>query len=146
MFFILLGGLLFSETVSLPSSSKWDLIGSRMIPQILISGLCFSSFISLIFMGTKFMRSDSSKFLYKDFFGPFPVYVIFISLIVWLFWLNLAGFYLTAFIFLYFLCWYLNKKQLFKEVLIIPPITLVLIYAVFTLFLRLQLPEMDFLY
>lgn len=146
LFFILLGGLLFSETVSLPSSSKWDLIGSRMIPQILISGLCFSSFISLIFMGTKFMRSDSSKFLYKDFFGPFPVYVIFISLIVWLFWLNLAGFYLTAFIFLYFLCWYLNKKQLFKEVLIIPPITLVLIYAVFTLFLRLQLPEMDFLY
>ena len=144
--FILVCALLFNESLSLPGASKWDLIGSRMIPQIMISSLGFSAIMTLIFTGYNLLRADPKEPVSLSLFGTVSVYVVFIALTVWFVTLNFGGFYLTALVFLYFLCWYLNDMKMSKALLIVPPATLAVVYFVFTMFLRLQLPEPSFLY
>lgn len=136
--FVVLSVFMFNETFTLPPASKWDLIGSRLTPQIVIGCMFVCALVTMIMSILKLPRSRIQN---TSFRAPIAVCAVFISLALWFLAIPYFGFYGTAAVFLYFLCWYLKNFKLDIALLLVPPVTLIIIYLVFTLFLRLQLPE-----
>ncbi|MCD8340027.1 MAG: tripartite tricarboxylate transporter permease, partial [Burkholderiales bacterium] len=144
-FFLSISTILILKSFELPGASRWDLIGSRLIPQIVIISMGICALMSLLLSLIAFKKDPLLVGeVNLSMFGTVPVYIIFVALILWFLAMPVIGFYLSGLIFLWLVCWYLNGFHFTLPVLLTPPATLVCVYLVFTWFLRVQLPEFPF--
>ncbi|MCF0252969.1 MAG: tripartite tricarboxylate transporter permease [Duodenibacillus sp.] len=140
---LLLSCVLFEQSFDLPPGSRWDIVGSRMIPQILLGGLGVCSFMALV-LNILALRSSSGEKVVAPVRQLVIVGVVFAALGLWFLAMPRLGFYPTAFVFLAGLCWYMRGAFSWL-VAAVPAVTLATVYGVFTMFLRLQLPECPFI-
>ena len=145
LIFVLLSALLYFTSLELPGATRWDAVGSRLIPQICITGLGIFSFLSLI-IGTIKWASHPGKFdaiNWERVPGVPPFTAIFAVMALWIVGIIYIGFYPASFVFLYALMYMLTKKVSWALV-ILPPATLFTIWLIFSKFLLLQLPRGPF--
>ncbi len=138
---ILLSVVLYIDTMSLPGASRWDVVGSRLIPQGVILCLAVSSAMVIVLSLVRVMAEKGKPLFTADTLGTVPVLVVFVAIFALLWLLPEVGFYATALAFLWALCWYLNGMRFSTAAAVVPPVVMAIVYGVFTLFLRLQLPE-----
>ena len=132
---------LYAESWNLPGASRWDGIGSRLIPQIVIVGMMFFSAVVIVQdLIALLTRSGSFVGALRLSEANIKVIVIFASLTVWVILIPRLGFYASSFLLMAFLTWYLRGRRLTAAIAALPAGTLAVVYLVFTLFLRLQLP------
>ena len=134
-----IGLLLNAETI--PGASQWDIIGSRLFPQLMIAGMGLCSLVVFVDSIRKYMRERASGSLLGKISINRHVLVLFVALLVWIASIKVAGFYLSSLCFLVFLHWYLNGKRITPAAVITPVASLVAIYFIFGKFLRVILPE-----
>jgi putative tricarboxylic transport membrane protein len=134
--------LLYIESWELPGASRWDAIGSRLIPQIVIVGTMFFA-AGVIVQDLYALAKNPRRF--EQFCTPSAVVqkviVIFASLALWIALIPYAGFYVSSLMLMVGLMWYLREGRFSHVLLTVPVGTLLVVYGVFTLFLRLQLPS-----
>lgn len=143
--FVVLSALLYFTSLDLPGASRWDAVGSRLIPQICITGLGVFSLLALLHNTAKWARHPRrlEPVRFEKTPGVPPYSAIFAVIALWIFAISYAGFYPASLVFLYGLMYMLRPKPSWALV-ILPPATLVLIWAVFSQFLLLQLPRGPF--
>ena len=141
-FFVLVSAVLFAATLSIPGASEWGIVGSRIVPQIYIAGMALCSLTVFIGSLLKVMRTPGEKL---PRFGEFiPQYgriiVVFAALAAWFAGISLAGFYVSGFLFLLFLMWFLNECRFSIAVLVTAAVTPVVIYFLFERGLKVMMP------
>ena len=141
MLFFAAAALLYVESWNLPGASRWDGIGSRLIPQITIVGTMIFS-VGVIIQDLFALASNPKRF--ERFCAPSAVaqkiFVIFLCLALWIALIPYAGFYVSSLLLMVGLMWYLREGSFSHLLITVPVGTLAVVYGVFTLFLRLQLP------
>ena len=132
---------LFIYAWAIPGASQWDIIGSRLFPLLMISGMGLCSLAVFVGGVGKHMRARASGGLSGAVSVNRQILVLFAALLVWITAIPVGGFYLSSLFFLVFLHWHLNKKRIAPAAFIIPVVSLVGTYFIFGKFLRVILPE-----
>lgn len=141
--------LLFVESFSISGSTKWDILGARFFPQLLLGLAIFLSLIILINSFLEYRKEDKRDVNKKrSFFSKNKdVLVIFSCVFFFLISLDLLGFFIGTFIFLVFLQCYLSDWKIGLQPIAIAIAATFTIYYMFTKFLNVLFPmgPLDFL-
>ena len=127
-------------SLELPGASRWDPIGSRLIPQIMIVGLGFFALGSLVLSWLQYRQKSPDEHVTPFFVRYRREALIFVLLFLWVFTISYLGFYTSAFFFLMATIWFLKGVRWSWAIVVMPLITLSMIYGIFGMFLKLQLP------
>lgn len=140
--FIVFTVVMYMTTYSLPGAGKWDILGSRAFPRLLLVFMGIVGSVILIFSIIRFVRSRRSDSGPKtSLWAEYrEIIVIYISMFLLLLGFDYLGFFLGAILFLYFLQWYLNKGGLTLAHVLVPVISVALIYVIFSRFLNVLFP------
>lgn len=142
VFFLMFTCVMYAKTMSIPGASKWDFLGSRYFPRIILIFMVAISLMILILSIRNYVRvkrnstKDEQKFLYKY----KEIMVIFLSMFLYLAGFNILGFFFGSIIFLTFLQWYLTEGAFSYKNLLISLISVAVIYFIFSKFLNVLLP------
>lgn len=140
-FLVLLAVGFYFGSLELPGASRWDPIGSRLIPQIMIVGLGLFALAALVMSWMQLRQKSADEHVTPFFVRYRREAIVFIMLFIWVYLISIIGFYPSALLFLISTIWYLRGGKMTVSTIVAPVVTLAVIYGVFTLFLRLQLPE-----
>ncbi|MBQ5767022.1 MAG: tripartite tricarboxylate transporter permease [Burkholderiaceae bacterium] len=127
-------------SLELPGASRWDPIGSRLIPQIMIVGLGFFALGSLILSWMQYRQKSSDERVIPFFIRYRRESFVFVLLFLWVFAIPYLGFYTSALFFLMATIWFLKGGRVSWAMMVLPVVMLSLIYGIFGMFLKLQLP------
>ncbi|HBZ58349.1 MAG TPA: hypothetical protein DEO49_04265 [Sutterella sp.] len=140
-FFIAASVFFLFAAQSIPGSSEWDIVGSRMIPEIYLAGLLLCSLVvftgSLVGYLRRTERHDGLKqilFRHKREAAVFGVLVLFLSAI------SVLGFYASVVGFLLLLQWLLNDRRLNAWAVSVSLCAPAVIYLVFEKGLHVLMP------
>ena len=140
---IALSVIFFITSTQLPGATRWDAIGSRLIPQIVI--VCLGAFAVICFGSQVIAHSHhpdrlAPVSLPKSVPGLPSNTEIFILMAAWIWLISIIGFYPSSLLFLYALMFAIRRK-ISTALIVLPPATLAVVWAVFSLFLKVQLPR-----
>ena len=138
--FVLFAIGFYLGSLELPGSSRWDPIGSRLIPQIMIIGLGFFALGSLILSWMQYRQKSSDERVIPFFIRYRRESFVFVLLFLWVFAIPYLGFYTSALFFLMATIWFLKGGRVSWAMMVLPVVMLSLIYGIFGMFLKLQLP------
>ncbi|MBP3439527.1 MAG: tripartite tricarboxylate transporter TctB family protein [Sutterella sp.] len=141
-FFVIASAVLFAATLDIPGAGEWDIVGSRLVPQIYIAGMALCSIVVFIGSLIRVMRKPG---------GSLPdlavligthgrIIVVFAALAAWIAGISLLGFYLSGFLFLLFLMWYLNDGHFTPAVIAVSLAAPAVIYFLFERGLKVLMP------
>ena len=141
--FLIASILLTLATRSIPGGGKWDILGPRFFPRlILISGGILSLIIlinSLRAYGKeRVQRAGDDETAFFKSYGD--IIVIFVAMFLFLVFFEFLGFLMTALTFLILLQWYLGNRRFKISTFLVPAIAVICIYVVFTRYLNVLFP------
>lgn len=142
--FVLVAILAFNETMKLPGSTRWDAVGSRLIPEIFVAGFGIFSLGVLVQYVIKLLaipKKDAHINMADLMASNKPIVIIFVTLAMLFVAMEWIGFYAAALIYLVAMHVYLDAGHFKKVHLITPIVCLLIVYGVFSIFLRMQLPH-----
>ncbi|MCI5851412.1 MAG: tripartite tricarboxylate transporter TctB family protein [Sutterellaceae bacterium] len=146
-FFIVLSAVLYAATLLIPGATEWDVVGSRLVPQIYVLGLAFCSFVVFICGVVRVVRSGArtGRISREGLEGAIErnatVIVVFASLLAWVALILFAGFYASTGAFLLFLTWFLAGMRFTIPSVAVSIVMPILIYFVFARGLHVLLPS-----
>ncbi len=149
--FVFLTGssLLFIESFSISGSTKWDILGARFFPQVLLGLAIILSLIILINNFRVHHKRAKQEINNKgNFFSQNKdTFVIFSCVFLFLISLDFLGYFIGTFLFLLVLQWYLSDWKIGKQPIVIAAVATFTIYYMFTKFLNVLFPmgPLDFL-
>jgi len=141
-FIFLFSCVMYLKSKSVPGATKWDVLGARFFPRVI---LVFMGIISLmiLFFGIKnYLRlkrgstKEKQSFLYEY----KEVIIIFLVTLLYIAGFNILGFLLVSVIFLTFLQWYLNKTLFSYKNFLVSIISVIVLYYVFSRYLHVLFP------
>ena len=145
-FIFLFSCLMYLKSKAIPGGTRWDLVGARFFPRMMLVFMGVISLIILFFSIKNYfwLRRKSTKekqfFLYEY----KEVITIFLLMFLYIAGFKIFGFFLISIIFLTFLQWYLNKGSFsYKNLLIfllISVISVTVINFVFSRYLHVLFP------
>jgi hypothetical protein len=142
IFFFLLSCILYAKTASIPKGTRWDLLGARFFPRVILVSIGVLSLIILFFSVRNYLESrrrvekgePKGPSEYKE------VAVIFLSMFLYLAGFEVLGFLLASVLFLSFLQWYLSQGTFPYRTLVLPLASVGVIYFIFSRFLNVLFP------
>ncbi len=141
--FILFSCVFLAAAQKIPGAGKWDIVGSRFVPQwLLIILLCLS--IALFIQGVLEYRKkadrgtgDSAEAWFRKYKDILLVYLL---LFLWICSYDFLGFFAGAFLLMFFLQWWLENKKFRLFQIIIPFASSLVCYFVFCRLLNVAFP------
>jgi Na+/melibiose symporter-like transporter len=139
--FIVLSVLMLFAAQSIPGSTEWDIVGSRMIPEMYLAGLLICSLV--VFFGglLQYLRSRGRHASLRELWSAhrteaaiFAVLVLFSAAI------SVLGFYASVFAFLLFLQWLLNDRHVNAWMVSVSLCAPAMIYLLFEKGLNVLMP------
>lgn len=143
-FFIALSAVLFAASMAIPGATEWDVVGSRLVPQIYIGGMALCALCVFVGSLAQFVknpqRSAGNTFL-RDFLEAYgSIVIVFAVLLAWFIGIEVVGFYISAFAFLLFLQWYLNGCKMTVTIALVAAVSPVVVYFLFERGLKVMMP------
>ena len=134
--------ILFINSFSISGSTKWDILGARFFPQVLLGiAIFFSLIIFINSLRENRGRTENDVRGKESFWSTYKdTLVIFACVFLFLIGFDLLGFFIGAFAFLLFLQWYLSDWEIGIQSVAIAVVSTLCIYYVFTKFLNVLFP------
>ncbi len=140
--FLIVAILLTLTTHTIPGGGKWDILGPRFFPKLIL--ICGAIFSLIILAGSvqayrreRAERAGTETAFWKSYR---EIIVIFLAMFLFLLAFEPLGFVLTVLAFLVLLQWYLGTHRFQISTILVPLIAVVLIYFVFTKYLHVLFP------
>lgn len=141
VFFLISCTYLFIESFAISGSTKWDILGARFFPQLLL-GIANVLILIIIYNAVRELRNKFGEQSTNKTTGSATkdTLVIFFSVFLFLVGLKILGFFVGAFALLLLLQLYLVDWKFGFRPVLVAGISTVTIYYVFTKFLNVLFP------
>jgi uncharacterized membrane protein len=130
-------------TKSIPVGTRWDVLGAKFFPRLVLVFIAGMSLVVLLMSSRDYLRSkDMTGERQQTHLKEYKeIYIIFLSMLAYLAALEIIGFLLASFFFLFFLQWYLSEGKPSFQHFLIAFLTAGILYFIFTRFLNVLLPS-----
>lgn len=144
--FVVFCGIFLIAAQGIPGAGKWDIVGARAVPQtLLLIALLIS--IALLFiavrdwMKKKSIASRTEKFSFKAWLVRYTdILLVYTLLFVWICSFNYLGFFVGAFLLMFFLQWWLEDRKFRIHQILAPLGAAAVCYVIFGKFLSVFFP------
>lgn len=141
--FVVISAVLLVASMTIPGASEWDVVGSRLVPQLFAAGLGICSLVIFV-MSVKnpAKLADECRAFISGGAKKYGVIVmVFAALLVFIAGVKFIGFYVSSGAFLLFLMWYLNGRRFNVPLIVLSVASPVVLYFVFEKGLKVIMPS-----
>lgn len=145
--FIIFSGVFLIAAQGIPGAGKWDIVGSRTVPQALLIILLLLSIALFVNSVRDWNRKRAAETGERTHFSlsawlrsHTDIILVYVLLFVWICSYNYLGFFLGAFLLMFFLQWWMEDRKFRLLQIIIPFGAAVVCYILFGRFLSVAFP------
>ncbi len=145
--FIIFSGVFLIAAQDIPGAGKWDIVGSRSVPQTLLIILLILSIALLVNSVRDWNKKRAAEagsrtpFSLSDWLRSHTdILLVYVLLFVWICSYNYLGFFVGAFLLMFFLQWWMEDRKFRLLQIVIPLCAAVVCYVLFGRFLAVAFP------
>ncbi len=142
--FIIFSCIFLAAAQKIPGAGKWDIVGSRFVPQWLLIILLILSAAIFIQSIMEFRKKGGGKGAGNDaaaWFGKYlDILLVYFLLFLWICSYEFLGFFAGAFLLMFFFQWWLEDRKFRVLQIVIPLAASAVCYFVFCRLLNVAFP------